>query len=100
MKKPAPKGRTFDSDIPLQMAVIACSRMPKWKLRPPYEPASKSPAPSKVSRVFVEGKRSAAPPISHGTVWHTAFSTLPEESRVARPLGSAGEGASDLSPPA
>ena len=33
----------------------------------------KSPAPSKVRRVFAEGARSAEPPISHGTFFATAF---------------------------
>ncbi len=33
--KPEPNERSFDSDMPLQIAPMACSRMPKWKLRPP-----------------------------------------------------------------
>src|SRR5260370_4842419 len=47
--------RIFDSVMPFTIAPMACSRMPKWKLRALYWPASKSPAPSKVSRVFVAG---------------------------------------------
>ena len=47
-------------------APIACSRMPKCMLRPPSVSASRSPAPSNKSRVFVDGERSAAPPISQG----------------------------------
>ena len=46
----------------------ACSRMPRWKLRPPRSSGWKSPAPSKVRRVFVEGARSAAPPEQPGHV--------------------------------
>src|SRR5258706_238790 len=59
---------------------MACSRMPKCMLRPPYESASKSPAPSKVMRVLVDGVRSAEPPISQGRVGATAFSTLADAS--------------------
>ena len=49
--------------MPFAIAAIACSRMPKWKLRPPRLAASKSPAPSNVRCVFVDGARSAEPPI-------------------------------------
>ena len=41
-------------------------------------------------RVFVDGVRSAEPPSSQGTAWARAFSTRPEESRVAMPFGSGG----------
>ena len=78
---------------------MACSRMPKWRLRPRWLPAWKSPAPSNVSRVLVDGARSAAPPISHGTFLATAFSTFPEESRVAIPLASGAKGGTSLSQP-
>ena len=78
--------------MPLRMAPIACSRMPKWRLRPAYSPAWKSPAPSKVSRVLVDGARSAAPPISQGTFWAIALRTRPDEIRVAIPLLSVGKG--------
>ena len=68
---------------------MACSRIPKCRLRPPYLSASKSPAASNVRRVLVDGERSAEPPISEGKCCAMAFSTLPEESRVARPFVSA-----------
>ena len=35
IKNPAPKARILVRAIPLMMPPIACSRMPKWKLRPP-----------------------------------------------------------------
>ena len=46
---------------------MACSRMPKCRLRPPGSSGSSSPAPLNVKFVLVDGERSAAPPISHGT---------------------------------
>ena len=68
---------------------MACSRMPKWRLRPgPSGP--KSPAPGNLSRVLVDGARSAEPPISQGTFLAMAFSTSPLVSRVALPFLSAG----------
>ena len=57
-------------------------------------PASKSPAPSNVRRVLVDGARSAAPPISQGTFRAIAFKTMPDEMRVAIPLASAGKAVS------
>ena len=78
---------------------MACSRMPKCMLRPPRVAASNSPAPSKVRRVLVEGARSAAPPISQGTFWARMLRILPEESRVAMPLASAGKVGRSLSHP-
>ena len=65
--------------------------MPKWRLRPPGLPASKSPAPAKVSVVLVDGPRSAEPPISQGMFCASTFSTLPDASRPAMPLASAGK---------
>lgn len=53
--------------------------------------ASKSPAPSKVSRVFVDGYKSAEPPTSHGIFFARAFRTLEEDSRVASPIASTGK---------
>src|SRR5208282_3962854 len=97
--KVEPYARTFDRDIPLTIAPIACSRMPKWKLRALYWPASKSPAPSKVRRVFVEGYRSAEPPISQGWFFAIALSTLPDDSRVAVPLASGAKVGRSLSHP-
>src|SRR5438552_3727856 len=51
---PDPYGRIFERESPFKIDPIACSRIPKWKLRPPRVFALKSPAPSTVSRVFVE----------------------------------------------
>src|SRR5262245_47758772 len=109
MRKPEPNGRTLDNDRPLRMAPMACSRMPKWRLRPPAqappceggerEVAEKSPAPSKVRRVLHDGARSAEPPISHGTFFATALSTSAEVSRVALHFGSGGKLGKSLSQP-
>src|SRR5260370_33826850 len=89
----------FDSPMPFTIAPIACSRMPKWNLRGFKFPASKSPAPSNVSRVFVDGYKSAEPPISQGSFLAMALRTLEDESRVARPLASAANVGSSLSHP-
>src|SRR6267378_8408629 len=67
-----------------------CSRTPKWTFLAPNESRLISPAPSKVSRVFVDGERSAEPPISHGCLLAIAFNTLPEESLLAIPFASGG----------
>jgi hypothetical protein len=96
IRNPDQYGRTFVRDIPFEIAADACSRIPKWKLRPERSSAWKSPAPSNVSRVLVDGARSAAPPSSHGTFRAIAFSTWAELSRLAIPLGSAGN--SGISP--
>src|ERR1035438_9350381 len=97
MKNVAPYARTPDKHMPLTIEPMACSRMPKWKLRPEYSSRSKLP-PSLIS-VLVEGARSAAPPISQGTFLATAFSTLEFDSRVATPLASAGNVGMSLSQP-
>ena len=118
-------GRILDRASPLATAPDTNSRMPKCRLRPrafttsgsalatsvppgwlvPAWPGAsstpKSPAPSKVSRVFVDGARSAAPPMSHGTFFAIAFSTAPDVSRVALPSGPPGtRGCRRPSPPA
>ena len=49
--------------------------------------------------VLVEGARSAEPPISQGTFLATALRTLPDESRLATPLASAGKVGRSLSQP-
>src|ERR1019366_7554371 len=90
MKKPDQKERNLVSDIPLAIAADACLRTPKCMLRPPGLSGCRSPAPSKSSRVNVEGSRSAAPPSNQGTDWATALRTLPDDSRLAMPLASAG----------
>src|SRR5436190_24119281 len=99
MRKPEPKGRILESDRPLRIAPIACSRMPKCRLRPAGLAKLKSPAPSNVRRVLQEGARSAEPPISQGTFLARILSTLPEESRVAKPLASGGKVDRPLSQP-
>src|SRR4026207_1881456 len=83
MRKPDQNGRSFESARPSAIAGEANSRTPKWKLRPERSPGVKSPAPSNVSRVFVEGARSAAPPPSPGPRSATAGRSRPE--------GAAGE---------
>ena len=91
MRKPDQYGRSLVSAMPLAMAAEACSRIPKCRFRPGRSSGWKSPAPSKMSLVLVEGDRSAEPPTSHGTAWATALSTCPDESRLAMPLASARE---------
>ena len=90
MKNVAPNGRSFDSDMPFTTAAIACSRMPKCRLRPPGVPGSKSPAPSNLSVVLFDGPRSAEPPRNHGMFCASTFSTWPDASRPATPFASAG----------
>ena len=97
MRNPDQNGRSFESARPFAIAAEANSRTPKWKLRPERSSGAKSPAPSKPRCVFVEGERSAAPPTSQGTRSATAFSTWPEESRLARPFASAGNAVSPAS---
>ena len=91
MKKVAPKGRSLDSDSPLTIAAIACSRMPKCRFFPPGLSAWKSPAPSNFSVVLFDGPRSAEPPRNQGMFCASTFSTLPEASRPAMPFASAGK---------
>src|ERR1700733_3292160 len=82
IRKVAPYGITpFVKAIPFNIEPIECSRIPKWKLRPPRS--------SEVNEVYsfklvsVEGARSADPPINAGKVDAIAFSTLPDAWRVA-----------------
>src|SRR5260370_33171431 len=91
MKNVAPKARTFDSERPLTMAAIACSRMPKCRVLPPGLPAWKLAAPSYVREVLFDGPRSAEPPRNHGMLWAGTLRTLLEASRPAIPLASAGK---------
>src|SRR2546422_5281292 len=88
MKNVAPKGRSFDSERPLTIAAIPCSRMPKCRFLPLGVAAWKLPAPSYVRVVLFDGPRSADPPRSHGTLCASTLSTLPEASRPATPLAS------------
>src|ERR1700716_3230261 len=66
MRKPEPKARILDKASPFRIAPMACSRTPKCMLRPPRLSASRSPAPSKVRRVLVDGSETAAPRKSRG----------------------------------
>src|ERR1017187_6018117 len=91
MKKPDQKERSLVSDIPLAMAAEACSRTPKCMLRPPGVAGCRSPAPLKSRRVKVEGSKSAAPPSNQGTASARMLRTLPDDSRLAMPLASAGK---------
>ena len=50
----------------------------KMHLRPPGDPAARSPPNLSSNFVLVDGARSADPPISQGNVAASAFSTLPE----------------------
>src|SRR6266481_5682917 len=89
-KYPDPKGRSLDSARPLRIALIECSRIPKCRLRPAGFSAWKSPAPGNVSRVLVEGLRSADPPTIQGRVGAMALRTLADASRPAIPFLSGG----------
>ena len=80
-------GRSFESDSPFEIAADSCSRMPKWNWRPSRVSGSKAFAPSRPTAF--EPVRSAAPGSSQGTLAATAFSTLFEALRVARPFSSA-----------
>src|SRR6266852_8047021 len=68
-------------------------------LRPLYSLVKKSPAPSKTRFVLLDLARSAEPPTSQGIFCARALRTLPELSRVAIPLGSAGKFGRFLSQP-
>ena len=65
--------------------------------RPPGSPAARLGSPLMVT--LVEPLRSAAPPRSQGIFFASAFSTCPEDSRVAIPFGSAGNTGSSASQP-
>src|SRR4029450_8874418 len=89
MKKVAPNARSVDSERPLTIAAIECSRMPKCRFLPLGLPDWKLPAPSYVSVVLFDGARSADPPRNHGMFCASTLSTLPDASRPAMPLASA-----------
>ena len=68
---------------------MPCSRMPKWSLRPPNSPLSRSSA-APLMRVLVEGSRSAEPPTSAGhELPPPACSTFDRGTRVASGLAGA-----------
>ncbi len=79
------------SAMPLRIAPMPCSRMPKWKLRPAN--ASRATAGESAMRVRVEGSRSALPPASAGTSAAARCSTTLPWARVA----AAPRGASAIS---
>ena len=78
---------------------MACSRMPKWKLRPASFPGAE------VAAGAVEGQQASwsrgpgrpSRPSSQGIRLATWLSTLPDETRLAMPLASAGKGATSAS---
>ena len=84
--------------IPLRIAPMPCSRIPKWSTRP----ASGSPFHIADERSFgrndaafsivvlLDSARSAEPPQSSGTASATALITAPDALRVAMPFSSAG----------
>ena len=100
MKNVAPNARSFESERPLTIVPIACSRIPKWSILPLGFPAWKLPAPLYVSVVLFDGPRSADPPRNHGMLCASTFSALPEASRPAMPLASAGKTGRSRSHPA
>ncbi len=77
--------------MPFISAAIACSRMPKWIVRP-YGSASGSGLSAGRKElvlsivVLLEPARSAEPPHSSGITAPSAWRTLPEAARVATPL--------------
>src|SRR6185295_15379807 len=70
MRKPDQNGRSFESARPFAIAAEANSRIPKWKLRPDRSPGEKSPAPSKASRVVVDGRDLRVPAVGERTALH------------------------------
>src|SRR6187402_2304948 len=82
IKNVAPKGlRPVVNAIPFKAEPMACSRIPKWKLRPlRFSEVNESYSFKLVS---VDGDKSAAPPIKLGKLSAIAFSTLPDAMRVA-----------------
>ena len=67
--------------MPLAIDPIACSRTPKWRWRP--SGVARWNEPAVLTSVFVDGARSASPPIRCVTRGETAASTAPPASRVA-----------------
>src|ERR1700742_3007964 len=78
----APKGIIpLVKAIPFNADPIACSRIPKWKLRPSLRSIVNDVYSFKL--VSVEGAKSAAPPIRLGSFDAIAFNVLPDAWRVA-----------------
>src|SRR6266511_1653899 len=97
MRNVPPYGRVPPcSTIPLRIAPIPCSRMPKCSVRPyqspgnalvEYSGGTNDGSPSIV--VLLLSARSAEPPHSYGRTGAIALLTSPEALRVAIPLASA-----------
>src|ERR1700759_373941 len=82
IRKGAPNGlMPLVKAIPFKAEPMACSRIPKWKLRPLRS--------SDVNELYflrfvsVDGAKSAAPPIRLGNASAIAFRALPDATRVA-----------------
>ena len=92
--------------IPLQIAPMACSRMPKCSVRP-YQPPGNirvwCPGGMNEGSPFIVvlllPARSAEPPHSSGSTGASAVRTSPEAFRVAIPLASAGNSGSAAAQP-
>ena len=69
------------------MAPMACSRMPKWMLRPSSRAGEKLPAP--LISVRFDSARSAEPPTSDGTIGAARLMAAAESLRVASAPGPA-----------
>src|ERR1700730_14502172 len=100
MKKVAPNARSFDSDMPLTIAAIECSRLPRGKFLPPGWGAPDSPAPLVLRRVLVrraEIRRAAEEPgdvlredvehLARGVPSGYALRIRREDRQVAVPTG-------------
>ena len=82
--------------MPLAIDPIACSRTPKWRWRP--SGVSRWNEPAVLTRVFVDGARSASPPTRCGRRGETAASTAPLASRVATGVSGGNVGRSRSQP--
>src|SRR5471030_1566349 len=94
----APNGITpLVRAMPFKADPMACSRIPKWKLRPSLFSDVKESNSFKL--VSVDGERSSAPPIKWGRLSAMAFNTLPDAWRVAIFLSDASKTGNLLSHP-
>ena len=86
------------SAMPFMIAPMACSRTPKWSVRPYGPPdhilvcrsAGRNEA-APLTAVLLLSARSAEPPHSSGRTGYRAARTSPEAFRVATPFGSASQ---------
>src|SRR6476646_8797869 len=86
------------STIPDRIAPIACSRIPKCRVRPygvAFQWAVFAAAGPNESTPFIvvlfDSARSADPPHSSGNTGARAVSTAPDAARVETPFGSTGQ---------